>query len=104
MKVVILAGGLGTRLSEETSIRPKPMIEVGGKPLLWHIMKMYSKHGIHEFIICCGYKGYVIKEYFSNYFLHQSDVTFCMKKIQQRFMKKGRSHGQLPWSIQAILQ
>ena len=80
MKAVILAGGLGTRLSEETSIRPKPMIKVGGKPLLWHIMKMYSKHGINEFIICCGYKGYVIKEYFSNYFLHQSDVTFSMKK------------------------
>ena len=80
MKAVILAGGLGTRLSEETNMRPKPMIEVGGKPLLWHIMKMYSKHGINEFIICCGYKGYIIKEYFSNYFLHQSDITFCMKK------------------------
>ena len=80
MKAVILAGGLGTRLSEETNMRPKPMIEVGGKPLLWHIMKMYSKHGINDFIICCGYKGYIIKEYFSNYFLHQSDITFCMKK------------------------
>jgi glucose-1-phosphate cytidylyltransferase len=79
MKAVILAGGLGTRLSEETSTRPKPMVEIGGKPILWHIMKMYSSHGINDFVICCGYKGYVIKEYFANYFLHQSDVTFCMK-------------------------
>jgi glucose-1-phosphate cytidylyltransferase len=80
MKVVILAGGLGTRLSEETSLRPKPMVEIGGKPILWHIMKMYGHHGINEFIICCGYKGHIIKEYFSNYFLHTSDVTFDMKK------------------------
>jgi glucose-1-phosphate cytidylyltransferase len=79
MKAVILAGGLGTRLSEETSTRPKPMVEIGGKPILWHIMKMYSHHGIHDFIICCGYKGYVIKEYFANYFLHMSDVTFDMQ-------------------------
>ncbi|MES9874666.1 MAG: glucose-1-phosphate cytidylyltransferase [Candidatus Sedimenticola sp. 6PFRAG7] len=79
MKAVILAGGLGTRLSEETSARPKPMVEIGGKPILWHIMKMYSYHGIHDFVICCGYKGYVIKEYFANYFLHMSDVTFDMK-------------------------
>ena len=79
MKVVILAGGLGTRLSEETDIKPKPMIEIGGKPILWHIMKIYSSHGINEFIICCGYKGYVIKEYFANYFLHMSDVTFNMQ-------------------------
>ena len=78
MKAVILAGGLGTRLSEETSTRPKPMVEIGGKPILWHIMKMYSAHGITEFIICCGYKGYLIKEYFANYFLHMSDVTFDM--------------------------
>lgn len=78
MKAVILAGGLGTRLSEETTVKPKPMVEVGGKPILWHIMKMYSAHGINEFIICCGYKGYVIKEYFANYFLHTSDVTFDM--------------------------
>jgi glucose-1-phosphate cytidylyltransferase len=78
MKVVILAGGLGTRLSEETAIRPKPMVEVGGKPILWHIMKMYSAHGLDDFVICCGYKGYVIKEYFANYFLHMSDVTFDM--------------------------
>ena len=79
MKAVILAGGLGTRFSEETGSRPKPMIEIGGKPILWHIMKMYSSHGINDFIICCGYKGYVIKEYFANYFLHMSDVTFDMK-------------------------
>ena len=78
MKAVILAGGLGSRISEETSARPKPMIEIGGKPILWHIMKIYSHHGINDFIICCGYKGYVIKEYFSNYFLHMSDVTFDM--------------------------
>jgi glucose-1-phosphate cytidylyltransferase len=76
MKVVILAGGLGTRLSEETSVRPKPMVEIGGKPILWHIMRIYYAHGIREFIICCGYKGYIIKEYFSNYWLHVSDVTF----------------------------
>ena len=78
MKAVILAGGLGTRISEETSIRPKPMIEIGGKPILWHILKTYSHHGINDFIICCGYKGYVIKEYFANYFLHMSDITFDM--------------------------
>lgn len=78
MKAVILAGGLGTRISEETHLKPKPMIEIGGKPMLWHIMKSYSSHGINEFIICCGYKGYVIKEYFANYFLHMSDVTFDM--------------------------
>ena len=78
MKAVILAGGLGTRLSEETSLRPKPMIEVGGRPILWHIMKIYSAHGINDFIICCGYKGYVIKEYFANYSLHMSDVTLCL--------------------------
>ena len=78
MKAVILAGGLGTRISEETSVRPKPMIEIGGKPVLWHIMKIYSAHGINDFIVCLGYKGYVIKEYFANYFLHMSDVTFDM--------------------------
>jgi glucose-1-phosphate cytidylyltransferase len=76
MKVVLLAGGLGTRLSEETSVRPKPMVEIGGKPVLWHIMKIYSAHGLNDFIVCTGYKGYVIKEYFANYFLHTSDVTF----------------------------
>ena len=82
MKAVILAGGLGTRISEETSVRPKPMVEVGGLPILWHILKLYSAHGINDFIICCGYKGYVIKEYFANYFLHTSDVTFDMKHNQ----------------------
>jgi glucose-1-phosphate cytidylyltransferase len=78
MKVVILAGGLGTRISEETYLKPKPMIEIGGNPILWHIMKIYSAHGANEFVICCGYRGYVIKEYFANYFLHMSDVTFDM--------------------------
>ncbi|HHL2560324.1 TPA: glucose-1-phosphate cytidylyltransferase [Yersinia enterocolitica] len=80
MKAVILAGGLGTRLSEETGTQPKPMVKIGGKPILWHIMKMYSSHGINDFIICCGYKGYIIKEYFSNYFLHTSDITFNMRE------------------------
>ncbi len=80
MKAVILAGGLGTRLSEETGVRPKPMVEVGGRPILWHILKMYSRHGINDFIVCCGYKGYMIKEYFANYFLHMSDVTFDMRE------------------------
>jgi len=79
MKAVILAGGLGTRLSEETSIKPKPMIEIGNKPILWHIMKTFSAHNVNDFVICCGYKGYIIKEYFANYFLHMSDVTFSMK-------------------------
>ncbi len=79
MKAVILAGGLGTRISEETHLKPKPMIEIGGKPILWHVMKIYSSHGINDFIICCGYKGYLIKEYFANYFLHMSDVTFDMQ-------------------------
>lgn len=79
MKAVILAGGFGTRLSEETDLKPKPMVEIGHKPILWHIMKTYSAHGVNDFIICCGYKGYVIKEYFANYFLHMSDVTFSMK-------------------------
>ena len=78
MKAVILAGGLGTRISEETHLKPKPMIEIGGRPILWHIMKLYSAHGVNDFVICCGYKGYVIKEYFANYFLHMSDVTFDM--------------------------
>ncbi len=98
MKVVILAGGLGTRLSEETSIRPKPMVEIGGKPVLWHIMKIYSAHGIHDFIICCGYKGYVIKEYFANYFLHMSDVTFDM-----RFNQMNVHHGKAePWRVTLV--
>jgi glucose-1-phosphate cytidylyltransferase len=80
MKVVILAGGLGTRLAEETTVRPKPMVEIGGKPILWHIMKQYASHGIDEFVICCGYKGYIIKEYFANYLLHGADVTFDLQK------------------------
>ena len=82
MKAVILAGGLGTRISEETHLKPKPMIEIGGMPILWHIMKMYSEHNVNEFVICCGYKGYIIKEYFANYFLHMSDVTFDMNNNQ----------------------
>jgi glucose-1-phosphate cytidylyltransferase len=88
MKAVILAGGLGTRLAEETSVRPKPMVEIGGKPVLWHILKLYSHHGINDFIICLGYKGYVIKEYFANYFLHMSDVTFDMQLNQMEVHHK----------------
>jgi len=84
MKVVLLAGGLGTRISEESGLKPKPMIEIGGKPILWHIMKIYSGFGINDFIVCCGYKGYTIKEYFSNYFLHKSDVTFDLAKNQMQ--------------------
>ena len=87
MKAVIFAGGLGTRLSEETEIKPKPMVEIGGKPILWHIMKIYSHYGINEFIICCGYKGYMIKEFFSNYFLHTSDITFCLKTNTQKILQ-----------------
>ncbi|NEP57362.1 MAG: glucose-1-phosphate cytidylyltransferase [Symploca sp. SIO2G7] len=98
MKAVLLAGGLGTRLSEETSIRPKPMVEVGGKPILWHIMKIYSAHGIDEFIICCGYKGYVIKEYFNNYFLHMSDVTFDMR-FNQMNVHTGNAE---PWKVTLV--
>jgi len=88
MKTVILAGGFGTRISEESGVRPKPMVEIGGKPIIWHIMKIYSFYGINEFIICCGYKGYMIKEYFSNYFLHMSDVTFEMKNNKMEVHKK----------------
>lgn len=98
MKAVILAGGLGTRLSEETSTRPKPMVEIGGKPILWHIMKMYSHHGIKDFIICCGYKGYLIKEYFANYFLHMSDVTFDMKVNSM----KVHSERAEPWTVTLV--
>ncbi len=98
MKAVILAGGLGTRLSEETDLKPKPMIEIGGKPILWHIMKIYSSHGINEFIICCGYKGYIIKEYFANYFLHQSDVTFDMQNNSMEVHHKRAE----PWKITLI--
>ena len=98
MKAVILAGGLGTRLSEETSTRPKPMVEIGGKPILWHIMKMYSAHGVNDFIICCGYKGYVIKEYFANYFLHMSDVTFDMKCNSMRVHEERAE----PWTVTLV--
>ena len=98
MKAVILAGGLGTRISEETYLKPKPMIEIGGKPILWHIMKMYSEHGINDFVICCGYKGYVIKEYFANYFLHQSDVTFCMKGNTIKVHEKRAE----PWNVTLV--
>lgn len=98
MKAVILAGGLGTRISEESSSRPKPMIEVGGKPLLWHIMKMYSHHGIYEFVICCGYKGYVIKEYFANYFLHMSDVTLDMTSNQMQVHQRNAE----PWKVTLV--
>lgn len=98
MKVVILAGGLGTRLSEETSLRPKPMVEVGGKPILWHIMKIYSSFGFNEFVICLGYKGYVIKEYFANYFLHTSDVTFDMQKNQMQVHQNTAE----PWKVTLV--
>lgn len=98
MKAVILAGGLGTRLSEETSLKPKPMVEIGGKPILWHIMKMYSFHGVNEFIICCGYKGYLIKEYFANYFLHTSDVTFDMQTNEMRVHQKRAE----PWKVTLV--
>jgi glucose-1-phosphate cytidylyltransferase len=98
MKAVILAGGLGTRISEESHLKPKPMIEIGGKPILWHIMKMYSSHGINDFIVCLGYKGYIIKEYFSNYFLHMSDVTFCMRdnsvEVHQKYAE--------PWKVTLV--
>lgn len=98
MKAVILAGGLGTRISEETHLKPKPMIEVGGKPMLWHIMKMYSSHGINDFIVCCGYKGYVIKEYFANYFLHMSDVTFDMENNKMEVHQQNAE----PWRITLV--
>jgi glucose-1-phosphate cytidylyltransferase len=98
MKAIILAGGLGTRISEDTANRPKPMIEIGGKPILWHIMKIYSAYGVNDFIICCGYKGYVIKEYFANYFLHTSDVTFDMStnemKVHQQYAE--------PWKVTLV--
>lgn len=98
MKAVILAGGLGTRISEETYLRPKPMVEIGGRPLLWHIMKIYSAHGVKDFIICCGYKGYVIKEYFANYFLHMSDVTFDMTENR---MEVHEQHAE-PWRVTLV--
>ena len=98
MKAVILAGGLGTRISEESNLKPKPMIEIGGKPILWHIMKSYSSHGIDDFVICCGYKGYVVKEYFANYFLHMSDVTFDMASNQMQVHER---HAE-PWRVTLV--
>ncbi len=98
MKAVILAGGLGTRLAEETHLKPKPMIEVGAKPILWHILKIFSYHGINEFVICCGYKGYVIKEYFANYFLHSSDVTISMKDNSIKINQKKAE----PWTVSLV--
>jgi len=98
MKAVILAGGLGTRLSEETDLRPKPMVEIGCKPILWHIMKTYSAHGVNDFVICCGYKSYMIKEYFANYFLHQSDVTFRMKDNSMQVHQNNAE----PWAVTLV--
>ena len=98
MKAVILAGGLGTRLAEETHLRPKPMVEIGGKPILWHILKIYSHYGINEFIICCGYKGYIIKEYFANYFLHTSDVTFNMDSNSMEVHQRKAE----PWKVTLV--
>ena len=98
MKAVILAGGLGTRLAEETHLKPKPMVEVGGKPILWHILKTYSHYGINEFVVCCGYKGYVIKEYFANYFLHTSDVTFHMDLNHMEIHRKSAE----PWKVTLV--
>lgn len=98
MKLVILAGGLGSRISEETHAKPKPMIEIGGKPVLWHILKTYSHHGINDFIICCGYKGYVIKEYFANYFLHMSDVTFDMSNNSMEVHQRNAE----PWRVTLV--
>lgn len=98
MKAVILSGGLGTRISEESHLRPKPMIEIGGKPLLWHIMKLYGHHGITEFVICCGYKGYLIKEYFANYFLHMSDVTFHMSENRMEVHHQTAE----PWKVTLV--
>lgn len=98
MKVVILAGGMGTRLSEETDLKPKPMVEIGGRPILWHIMKIYSSHGFNEFIICCGYKGYIIKEYFANYFVHQADITVDLGKNSIEVHKSKAE----PWKITLV--
>ena len=98
MKAVILAGGLGTRISEETQYKPKPMIEIGGKPILWHIMKIYSSHGINDFVICCGYMGYVIKEYFANYFLYYSDITFDLSRNKMEVHQNGTE----PWRVTLV--
>ena len=98
MKLIILAGGLGTRISEESSFRPKPMVEIGGKPILWHILKLYSAHGVNDFIICCGYKGYMIKEYFANYFLHMSDVTIDMTNNEMKVHQQNSE----PWKVTLV--
>ncbi|WP_413359269.1 glucose-1-phosphate cytidylyltransferase [Prochlorococcus sp. MIT 1201] len=98
MRAVILAGGLGTRISEETHLKPKPMVEIGGRPILWHILKLYSHHGINDFVICCGYKGYVIKEYFANYFLHSSDVTFHMSDGHMEVHRRNAE----PWRVTLV--
>jgi len=98
MKIILLAGGMGTRISEETVVRPKPMVEIGGKPILWHIMKIYSHYGFHDFIICLGYKGYMIKEYFSNYFLHMSDVTFDMRTNSMKVLQQYAE----PWNVTLV--
>src|SRR6476619_1517782 len=98
MKAVLLAGGLGTRISEETVLRPKPMVEIGGRPILWHIMKLYSVHGVNDFIICCGYKVYMIKEYFANYFLHTSDVTFDMRENRMDVLHSKSE----PWRVTLV--
>lgn len=98
MKAIILAGGLGTRLSEETHLKPKPMIEIGGKPILWHIMKIYAHYGVNDFVICCGFKGYVIKEYFANYFLHMSDVTFDIRDNSMKVLQQSAE----PWRVTLI--
>ena len=98
MKAVILAGGLGSRLTEETTIRPKPMVEIGGMPILWHILKIYSHYGVNDFIICCGYKGYIIKEYFANYFMHMSDITFDLHANQMTVHKKGSEN----WKVTLV--
>jgi glucose-1-phosphate cytidylyltransferase len=98
MKAMILAGGFGTRISEESAMRPKPMIEIGGKPILWHIMKLYAAHGIQDFVVCCGYKGYVIKEYFANYFLHQSDVSFDLRANRMEV----HEHHAEPWRVTLV--
>jgi glucose-1-phosphate cytidylyltransferase len=98
MKAVILAGGIGSRISEETQLKPKPMVEIGGKPILWHLMKIYSSYGINDFIVCCGYKGYIIKEYFANYFLHMSDVTFDMTNNKMKVHQQNAE----PWTVTLI--
>src|SRR3954466_9000011 len=98
VKAVILAGGLGTRISEETSIKPKPMIEIGGRPILWHIMKLYSAHGVNDFVICCGYKGYIIKEYFANYALHHADMTVDLANHSMTFHERRAE----PWRVTLV--